>query len=249
MVDVYRQPYIPFYLATREFFELARDRLEPGGVVIVNVGHPEGQDDLEKVLERDDGRRCSRPSCATRARTPTRCCWRRRARSRRTGSSARCAIYPASSGAPAARTAARIAPRLEGGSVYTDDKAPVEWLIDQSIVEYAAGRVGTSGGRGAPAPDPLVERQVADGADRRARVELAERVHRGPAQSSRSSRGSSARPRPGSSGQGVSTTAATSRPAARAASSDSSEWLIVPRPGRATIRSGRPRSTARSRTR
>ena len=50
MVDVYRQPYIPFYLATREFFELVRDRLTPGGVVIVNVGHPEGQDDLEKVL-------------------------------------------------------------------------------------------------------------------------------------------------------------------------------------------------------
>ncbi len=39
-----------------------------------------------------------------------------------------------------ARTeAARLAPRLEGGEVYTDDKAPVEWLIDKSIVEYAAG--------------------------------------------------------------------------------------------------------------
>ncbi len=49
-VDAYRQPYIPFYLATKEFFELVRDRLEPGGVVIVNAGHPEGQDDLEKVL-------------------------------------------------------------------------------------------------------------------------------------------------------------------------------------------------------
>ncbi len=29
-VDAYRQPYIPFYLATREFFELCRDRLAPG---------------------------------------------------------------------------------------------------------------------------------------------------------------------------------------------------------------------------
>ena len=50
MVDAYRQPYIPFYLATREFFELVRDRLAPGGVVVVNAGHPEGNDDLEKVL-------------------------------------------------------------------------------------------------------------------------------------------------------------------------------------------------------
>ena len=29
-IDAYRQPYIPFYLATREFFELAQDRLAPG---------------------------------------------------------------------------------------------------------------------------------------------------------------------------------------------------------------------------
>ena len=33
--------------------------------------------------------------------------------------------------------AARIGPRLEGGAVYTDDKAPVEWLIDRSILGYA----------------------------------------------------------------------------------------------------------------
>ena len=50
VVDAYRQPYIPFYLVTREFFELVRDRLNPGGVVLVNIGHPEGEDDLEKVL-------------------------------------------------------------------------------------------------------------------------------------------------------------------------------------------------------
>ena len=50
MVDAYRQPYIPFYLATREFFELARARLAPGGVVAINVGHPENSDKLEQVL-------------------------------------------------------------------------------------------------------------------------------------------------------------------------------------------------------
>ena len=49
-VDAYRQPYIPFYLTTQEFFELVRERLNPGGVVIVNAGHPEGSRELEKVL-------------------------------------------------------------------------------------------------------------------------------------------------------------------------------------------------------
>ena len=38
-----------------------------------------------------------------------------------------------------AATAARLAPSLPGGTVFTDDKAPVEWLIDRSIVAYAAG--------------------------------------------------------------------------------------------------------------
>ena len=48
---------------------------------------------------------------------------------------------------------------------------------------------------------------------------------------------------PGSSGQGVSTTQATSRPTARAASSVSSVWLIVPRPGGAATTSGSPSSS------
>ena len=50
IVDAYRQPYIPFYLATKEFFRLVHDRLNPGGIVVVNVGHPAGSDDLEQVL-------------------------------------------------------------------------------------------------------------------------------------------------------------------------------------------------------
>jgi hypothetical protein len=41
--------------------------------------------------------------------------------------------------APVARaTADRLAPALPGGRVYTDDVAPVEWLIDASIVQVAA---------------------------------------------------------------------------------------------------------------
>jgi hypothetical protein len=35
-------------------------------------------------------------------------------------------------------TAARLAPRLPGGRVYTDDVAPVEWLVDASIVQVAS---------------------------------------------------------------------------------------------------------------
>jgi spermidine synthase len=37
-IDAYRQPYIPFQLTTKEFFQSARQHLTPNGVVVVNVG-------------------------------------------------------------------------------------------------------------------------------------------------------------------------------------------------------------------
>ena len=35
--------------------------------------------------------------------------------------------------------ARRLEGPLEGGTVYTDDKAPMEWLVDKSLLEYAGG--------------------------------------------------------------------------------------------------------------
>jgi len=37
-VDAYKQPYIPFQLTTREFFQEVSDRLTPDGVAVINVG-------------------------------------------------------------------------------------------------------------------------------------------------------------------------------------------------------------------
>jgi predicted membrane-bound spermidine synthase len=37
-VDAYHQPYIPFQLATVEFFELVRDHLSENGAAVINVG-------------------------------------------------------------------------------------------------------------------------------------------------------------------------------------------------------------------
>jgi hypothetical protein len=38
-----------------------------------------------------------------------------------------------------AAVAGRLGPALRGGQVYTDDIAPVEWLTDLSILQYATG--------------------------------------------------------------------------------------------------------------
>ncbi|MBV8990474.1 MAG: spermine synthase, partial [Solirubrobacterales bacterium] len=36
--------------------------------------------------------------------------------------------------------ATRIGAALSGGTIYTDDRAPVEWLTDLSILHYATGQ-------------------------------------------------------------------------------------------------------------
>jgi predicted membrane-bound spermidine synthase len=138
VVDAYRQPYIPFYLTTREFFRLVRDRLVPGGVMIVNIGHPEGSDRLEKVLTAS-----AREALPHELRDPIEPTNTLLVAGRGPVSAARLAAavphLPAGLRPTARAALGRVAAPLRGGAVYTDDKAPVEWLIDKSIVDYAAG--------------------------------------------------------------------------------------------------------------
>ena len=81
------------------------------------------------------------------------------------------------------------------------------------------------------------------------RVSFAAGPSRSRRRAARSSRGSSAPSGSARPARASSPRRPRSRPAARAASTVSSVWLIVPRPGRAAITSGSARSTARSRTR
>jgi spermidine synthase len=136
MVDAYRQPYIPFYLATREFFELTRERLAPGGVVIVNVGHPEGGEELERVLGRTMAAAFPRVLRYPIEETNTLLMAGEGAFSAdRLGANVE--ALPTALWSEARRAAAALEPRLPGGEVYTDDHAPVEWLVDESLLEYA----------------------------------------------------------------------------------------------------------------
>jgi spermidine synthase len=136
-LDAYRQPYIPFYLLTREFFESVRAHLRPGGTIIVNVGHLPNSDGLEKVVSatlhavfgvvvRDQINQTSTLVVASTAGL----------------SGPRLVAEGATLAAQELRTLAaaagnRLAPALTGGPVYTDDRAPVEWLTDLSILRYA----------------------------------------------------------------------------------------------------------------
>ncbi|MCW3024239.1 MAG: Spermine synthase [Conexibacter sp.] len=136
-VDAYRQPYIPFYLATKEFFALAKSRLNPGGAVIVNVGHPEKSPRLEQVLSATMGSVFAHvardPAQAVNTQVVAADVPLSAARLRAAAGHMDPTLAPV-----ALAAAARLAPGLRGGRVYTDDVAPVEWLIDASIVQVAA---------------------------------------------------------------------------------------------------------------
>jgi spermidine synthase len=147
LVDAYRQPYVPFYLATQEFFRLVRARLRPGGIVALNVATVPGD------------HRLARDVAATLATVfPHVVTWQAlRLNQLVLGSDAplgRARLLRAVTRTPKrirvlARllaTQARVA--APSGDPWTDDRAPVEWVTDRMILEFAA--------RGANRDEPLL---------------------------------------------------------------------------------------------
>ena len=143
LVDAYRQPYVPFYLTTREFFELARSRLARDGVIALNVSTVPGD------------HRLARGIAGTLASVfPQVVTWQAlrfnqfvvglstpqpldvlRDRLRRAPDDV----------LPTARLfAAALRPAAPAARPWTDDRAPVEWVTDRMIAAYAAR--GVAGG-------------------------------------------------------------------------------------------------------
>jgi spermidine synthase len=137
VVDAYHQPYVPFYLATREFFALARDHLAPGGIVALNVAAVPDDKRLVQAIGR-----------TVAAEVPQVLEWpalrfntivlgltepldteelRRRLRE---GPEDLAVLRDL-----LARDVAAVDP---DGTPWTDDRAPVEWITDRMIVSYAA---------------------------------------------------------------------------------------------------------------
>jgi spermidine synthase len=136
VVDAYHQPYVPFYLATREFFALVRERLRPGGIVALNVAavpdderlvHEVGGTlaaELPQVLEWPALRFNTIVLGLTKPLDPV------ELQRRLQRGPADLAVLR--------DLLARDARALERSeSPWTDDRAPVEWLTDRMIVSYA----------------------------------------------------------------------------------------------------------------
>jgi spermidine synthase len=136
VVDAYRQPYIPFHLATQEFFQQVRDRLTPNGVVAINVGTPPGDDEVVRSIGATmrtvfpavmEARYEEFNSVLIGFRNPAEAVNAKAALAGATG-----AVAPA---------AHKLGGLLQfvtpgGGQVLTDDKAPVEQMTDGAILDY-----------------------------------------------------------------------------------------------------------------
>jgi spermidine synthase len=135
-LDAFRQPYIPFYLTTQEFWSLASERLRPGGMVMANVGRVPGDNRLPDAIAGTMATRFASvyewpagdfnvivagfSTHVTEAELV-----------------ARLGLAQADL-AQVRDAAAHMTAVAPSSDPLTDDRAPVEWLTDQMIVRYAA---------------------------------------------------------------------------------------------------------------
>jgi spermidine synthase len=132
IVDAYRPPYVPFYLATEEFFELVRDRLTPGGIVALNVATtPENHD-----LARNIGGTLATVLPRAFAWQPLRFNQLVIGQDGEPEGGLRPA--PAEVEPLVRDLRSTMRPVEPSDDPWTDDRAPVEWITDRMIVEFAA---------------------------------------------------------------------------------------------------------------
>jgi len=139
-VDAYRVPYVPWHLTTVEFFREARRHLAPDGVLIINVGHTSTDRRLVEAMTRtlldvfptvhtlDVPDAYNTILVATRQPTDP-------------GNLVRnLAALPADAH-PILRAAltdatAALVPTVASGPRFTDDKAPVEMIVDSMVLDF-----------------------------------------------------------------------------------------------------------------
>jgi spermidine synthase len=133
IVDAYRPPYVPFYLATEEFFELVRDRLRPGGIVALNVATTPDNHDLARNIGG------TLASVLPRAYAWQPLKFNQIVIGQNGEPTGSVRVAPADVAPLVDDLRATMRPIPPSDDPWTDDRAPVEWITDRMIVEFAAG--------------------------------------------------------------------------------------------------------------
>ncbi|MBN1483301.1 MAG: fused MFS/spermidine synthase [Chloroflexia bacterium] len=143
-VDAYRQPYIPFHLTTQEFFQEAAAHLNPNGVVAINVGHIAGDMRLVDAIAATmrsvfasvytidlPARRVTNTIIVATKRPGTLDDFLRNAAQLEHPLLRQLVGYTIQR--------AELQAWAGEGLVFTDDRAPVEYMVDQMILNYVQG--------------------------------------------------------------------------------------------------------------
>jgi predicted membrane-bound spermidine synthase len=141
-VDAYRQPYIPPHMTTQEFFQIAYDHLAPDGVLAINVGRAPGDRSLIDGLSTtiatifpsihimDIPNTLNSIVYASVQPTSVDDLF-----ANYNALNVRGDVHPLLLTAISS-TIVNIQPGYEPTQVFTDDKAPIEWLTNNLIVNF-----------------------------------------------------------------------------------------------------------------
>ena len=138
-IDAFQQPYIPFQLTTREFFTIVRAHLSPDGVVALNTGHTTTDYRLVQAFVNTLSQvfpsvyvfnvpgTFNTEVMATLQRTSI--------------STFRKNLSQFAPGSVMGQVADEVLPVVaqghsNGGLVFTDDRAPIEAITDQLLLDY-----------------------------------------------------------------------------------------------------------------
>jgi len=141
-VDAYRPPYIPPHMTTQEFFQIAYEHLTPDGVLAINVGRAPGDRSLINGLATtiatvfpsvhimDIPNTLNSIVYASKQPTSVDNLF-----ANYNALNARGDVHPLLLTAMSS-TIVNMQPGYETAQVFTDDKAPIEWLTNNLIVNF-----------------------------------------------------------------------------------------------------------------
>lgn len=142
-VDAYRVPYVPWHLTTVEFFQEVRNHLADDGVLIINVGRTSSDRRLVEVLARTllevypSVHTLDVPNSYNTILVAT-------VQPTQAGNlAANLAALPPDAHPilreALADAAASIRPTVTADLILTDDRAPVESIVDRMVIEFLLG--------------------------------------------------------------------------------------------------------------
>jgi spermidine synthase len=142
IVDAYRPPYIPWHLATREFFEIAHQRMSDNGVLVLNAGRGPGDrrmiDALAATLSSvfpsiyvmDVQGSFNSILYATRQPSEIGDLYANLEHLVSRGN-----VHPLLLDS-IYRAIVYLQPTPQGGLVFTDERAPVEWITNSMVLDF-----------------------------------------------------------------------------------------------------------------